>query len=103
VSFVSGHDFSRAANVRCEAGLLYTANRHDQGRALIQGSLRRLFQQPVKSCLDTKQPSGEGGSGVLLSWQETALAKQLYPDQDSYKREEQRRFEILDSQLGLAD
>jgi hypothetical protein len=27
----------------------------------------------------------------------SALIKQLYPDQDTYKREEQRRFEILDS------
>jgi len=26
-----------------------------------------------------------------------ALIKQLYPDQDTYKKEEQRRFEILDS------
>jgi hypothetical protein len=26
-----------------------------------------------------------------------ALIKQLFPDQDSYKREEQRRFEILES------
>lgn len=26
---------------------------------------------------------------------EQTLAKQLYPDQDTYKREEQRRFEIL--------
>jgi hypothetical protein len=26
----------------------------------------------------------------------TALIKQLYPDQDTYKKEEQRRFEILD-------
>jgi len=25
------------------------------------------------------------------------LAKQLYPDQETYKREEQRRFEILDA------
>jgi hypothetical protein len=26
----------------------------------------------------------------------TALTKQLYPDQETYKKEEQRRFEILD-------
>jgi hypothetical protein len=26
---------------------------------------------------------------------EEAIIKQLYPDQDTYKREEQRRFEIL--------
>lgn len=30
-----------------------------------------------------------------------ALIKQLYPDQDSYKKEEQRRFEILDGHWDL--
>src|ERR1700692_4253608 len=29
------------------------------------------------------------------------LLRQLYPDQDSYKREEQRRFEILDAHWDL--
>jgi hypothetical protein len=29
------------------------------------------------------------------------LIKQLYPDQDSYKKEEQRRFEILDAHWDL--
>ena len=33
--------------------------------------------------------------------QEDALIKQLYPDQESYKREEQRRFEILVSHWDL--
>src|SRR5277367_307319 len=31
----------------------------------------------------------------------TALIKQLYPDQDTYKKEEQRRFEILDAHWDL--
>ena len=31
----------------------------------------------------------------------TALAKQLYPDQETYKKEEQRRFEILLSHWDL--
>jgi hypothetical protein len=31
----------------------------------------------------------------------SALLKQLYPDQDSYKKEEQRRFEILDAHWDL--
>ncbi len=35
------------------------------------------------------------------NFDETALAKQLYPDQETYKREEQRRFEILDSHWDL--
>ena len=35
------------------------------------------------------------------NFDEAALAKQLYPDQDTYKREEQRRFEILDSHWDL--
>lgn len=30
-----------------------------------------------------------------------ALIKQLYPDQDTYKREEQRRFEILEAHWDL--
>ena len=30
-----------------------------------------------------------------------ALLKQLYPDQESYKKEEQRRFEILDAHWDL--
>ena len=30
-----------------------------------------------------------------------ALLKQLYPDQDTYKKEEQRRFEILDAHWDL--
>jgi hypothetical protein len=32
---------------------------------------------------------------------EAALQKQLYPDQDTFQREEQRRFEILDSHWDL--
>ena len=32
---------------------------------------------------------------------EKALIKQLYPDQDAYKKEEQRRFEILDAHWDL--
>jgi len=31
----------------------------------------------------------------------SALIKQLYPDQDTYKKEEQRRFEILDAHWDL--
>jgi len=31
----------------------------------------------------------------------TPLIKQLFPDQDTYKREEQRRFEILDAHWDL--
>jgi hypothetical protein len=32
---------------------------------------------------------------------EKALIKQLYPDQDTYKKEEQRRFEILEAHWDL--
>jgi hypothetical protein len=32
---------------------------------------------------------------------EDSLKKQLFPDQDTYKREEQRRFEILDAHWDL--
>ena len=32
---------------------------------------------------------------------EAALQKQLYPDQDTFQREEQRRFEILDAHWDL--
>ena len=35
------------------------------------------------------------------NFDEAALAKELYPDQETYKREEQRRFEILDSHWDL--
>jgi hypothetical protein len=31
----------------------------------------------------------------------SALIKQLYPDQETYKKEEQRRFEILDAHWDL--
>jgi hypothetical protein len=31
----------------------------------------------------------------------SALIKQLYPDQDTYKKEEQRRFEILEAHWDL--
>lgn len=34
---------------------------------------------------------------AFAPFDEQALIKQLYPDQTTYKREEQRRFEILDS------
>jgi hypothetical protein len=33
---------------------------------------------------------------------EDALKKQLFPDKETYEREEQQRFEILDAQLGFA-
>jgi hypothetical protein len=32
---------------------------------------------------------------------ETALQKEMYPDQDTFHREEQRRFEILDAHWDL--
>ncbi len=35
------------------------------------------------------------------SFDEAALIKQLYPDQETYKKEEQRRFEILDAHWDL--
>jgi hypothetical protein len=35
------------------------------------------------------------------NFDEAALARRLYPDQETYKREEQRRFEILDSHWDL--
>lgn len=35
------------------------------------------------------------------AFDEKALIKQLYPDQDIYKKEEQRRFEILDAHWDL--
>jgi hypothetical protein len=35
------------------------------------------------------------------SFDEKALIKQLYPDQETYKKEEQRRFEILDAHWDL--
>ncbi len=31
----------------------------------------------------------------------STIIKQLYPDQDTYKKEEQRRFEILDAHWDL--
>ena len=35
------------------------------------------------------------------SFDEKALIKQLYPDQETYKKEEQRRFEILEAHWDL--
>jgi hypothetical protein len=35
------------------------------------------------------------------SFDSSALIKQLYPDQETYKKEEQRRFEILDAHWDL--
>ena len=35
------------------------------------------------------------------AFDEAALQKQMYPDQDTFQREEQRRFEILDSHWDL--
>jgi hypothetical protein len=35
------------------------------------------------------------------NFDEKALIKQMYPDQDTYKKEEQRRFEILDAHWDL--
>ena len=35
------------------------------------------------------------------SFDSSSLMKQLYPDQESYKKEEQRRFEILDAHWDL--
>ncbi len=39
----------------------------------------------------------KNASAAMEPFDEAALAKQLFPDQDTYKREEQRRFEILDA------
>jgi hypothetical protein len=33
--------------------------------------------------------------------EEAALIKQLFPDQETFKKEEQRRFEILDAHWDL--
>jgi hypothetical protein len=35
------------------------------------------------------------------NYDSSALVKQLYPDQETYKKEEQRRFEILDAHWDL--
>ena len=35
------------------------------------------------------------------NFENAALLKQLYPDQETYKKEEQRRFEILDAHWDL--
>jgi hypothetical protein len=41
-------------------------------------------------------------AGVAIdAFDEKALIKQMYPDQDTYKKEEQRRFEILDAHWDL--
>jgi hypothetical protein len=37
----------------------------------------------------------KNAAAALDEFDEAALARQLYPDQDTFKREEQRRFEIL--------
>jgi hypothetical protein len=43
----------------------------------------------------------KNASAANDDFDEAALAKQLYPDQETYKREEQRRFEILDAHWDL--
>jgi len=40
-------------------------------------------------------------AAVFGDFDEKALIKQMYPDQETYKREEQRRFEILDAHWDL--
>jgi hypothetical protein len=37
----------------------------------------------------------KSAAGAFAPFDEAALARQLYPDQETFKREEQRRFEIL--------
>jgi hypothetical protein len=36
------------------------------------------------------------------SFDSSTIIKQLYPDQETYKKEEQRRFEILDAHWDLS-
>jgi hypothetical protein len=43
----------------------------------------------------------KNASAANEDFDEAALAKQLYPDQETYKREEQRRFEILEAHWDL--
>ena len=39
--------------------------------------------------------------GTRKSFDSSAIIKQLYPDQETYKKEEQHRFEILDAHWDL--
>jgi hypothetical protein len=43
----------------------------------------------------------KNASAANDDFDEAALAKQLFPDQETFKREEQRRFEILDAHWDL--
>lgn len=43
----------------------------------------------------------KNASVATEDFDEAALARQLFPDQQTYKREEQRRFEILDAHWDL--
>ena len=57
---------------------------------------------PRSACPSATPKRGVRNATVAnQDFDEDAIKKQLYPDQETYTREEQRRFEILDSHWDL--
>ena len=85
---------------------LRRGGRYNRGRR----DTRRPRRGTPSSTLREKGRTMSSGNGVIVfknaqiandDFDSSAIIKQLYPEQESYKKEEQRRFEILEAHWDL--
>ena len=68
----------------------------------VTGWLFRVARNRIIDLFRKKKPVNFSDAAVANeAFDEDAIKKQLWPDQDAYAREEQRRFEILDAHWDL--
>ena len=98
-----------------QKALLAAARRYSNAILARDGTLSAFFLPELKVLIDEIVAACEAQGNILVGISkdsgthyleqplvdEAALAKQLYLDQETYKREEQRRFEILDAHWDL--
>ena len=88
---------------RNDARFVTAADRQKAYRARLQESRHTVIEQPSPTAnADTPIPAVEETSVTVceapvpeIGPEEESLIKRLWPDQETYQREEQRRFEIL--------
>jgi len=73
----------------------------DTGRIVLLDVVKARYHEPEAVRWDYRVTIGYKDSAASLTGDSKELIKQLYPDQATFKQEEQRRFQILDAHWDL--
>ncbi len=73
----------------------------ESGRILSLEMISPRYHQPEETRWDYRVTIVFKNATRAMEGDPAELVKQLYPDQETFKREEQRRFEILDAHWDL--